>query len=103
MNIAEFLQSNPEIAESLQLTVNVNELKDFADYLIEKGKKERKEPEPEVLLTPKELANKFNVSLVTLWHWDKRGLTKPVRIGNAKRYRLSDVEKILSNESEASI
>jgi len=103
MNIAEILQNNPEIAESLQLTVNGTDLKDFADYLIEKGKEGRKEPEPEVLLKPKELASKFNISLVTLWHWDKRGLTKPIRIGNAKRYRKSDIEKLLKDEPETSI
>jgi len=54
--------------------------------------------EPEEYLTPQELADMLHVSLVTLWHWDQKGITKPLHIGNQKRYRKSDIEKIMQKE-----
>ena len=57
-----------------------------------------KKPEPEKLkekyLTVDQVCELLSVSRVTLWAWDKKKITKPVRIGNLKRYRLSDIEKI---------
>lgn len=52
--------------------------------------------EEEVYLTPQEFADALKVSLVTLWHWDGKGITRPLKIGNKKRYRKSDLEKILT-------
>jgi predicted DNA-binding transcriptional regulator AlpA len=54
--------------------------------------------EPEEYLTPQEMADTLHVSLVTLWHWDNKGITKPLRIGNQKRYRRSDIEKFMQKE-----
>lgn len=36
----------------------------------------------------------LDISRVTLWHLDKRGITHPIRLGNLKRYRLSDIESL---------
>jgi hypothetical protein len=49
----------------------------------------------EEYLTPAEMAQFLKVSMVTLWHWDKKGITRPLRVGNLKRYRKSDLEKII--------
>jgi len=49
----------------------------------------------EEYLTPTEMAQFLKISMVTLWHWDKKGITRPLRIGNLKRYRKSDLEKII--------
>jgi DNA-binding transcriptional MerR regulator len=35
------------------------------------------------------------IHISKLWHWDRKGITNPVRIGNAKRYRSSDLDKLL--------
>jgi hypothetical protein len=96
MNISEILKSNPEIAGNLTINVNANDLKEFAELCINRGKQEKPEPtNPEEYLTPAQFAEALQVSLVTLWSWDKKGITRPLRIGNAKRYRRSDLEKIL--------
>ena len=52
--------------------------------------------ETETYLTPQEVAEKLRVSLVTLWKYDRKGITKPVRIGGKRLYRSSDVEGILN-------
>ena len=96
MNLSEILKSNPELAGTLIIQVNDNDLKEFAELCINRGKQEKPEQkDPEEYLTPKQFADALQVSLVTIWAWDKKGITRPLRIGNAKRYRRSDLEKIL--------
>jgi Helix-turn-helix domain len=98
MSITEILKSNPEIEGNLIINVSASDLKDFAELCINRGKQEKPEPkDPEEYLTPNQFAEALQVSLVTLWSWDKKGITRPLRIGNAKRYRRSDLEKILCN------
>jgi len=53
--------------------------------------------EDDVYLTPSEMAQSLKISMVTLWHWDNKGITKPLRIGNLKRYKKSDLQKIMKN------
>ena len=48
----------------------------------------------EKLLTTNEFCEFLSISRVTLWQWDKKGLTNPVRIGNLKRYRVSDLNSL---------
>ena len=96
MSITEILKTNPELASNLTINVNASDLREFAKMCIEAGKQEKQEPiDQEEYLTPKQFAEALKVSLVTLWSWDNKGITKPLRIGNAKRYRRSDLEKIL--------
>lgn len=52
------------------------------------------QPEEEYL-TPSEMAQSLKISMVTLWHWDNKGITKPLRVGNLKRYRKSDLHNIM--------
>jgi Helix-turn-helix domain len=97
MNITEILKNNPELAENLTIKVNANDLRNLVELCISRGKQEKPEPtSPEEYMTPAQLAEALKVSLVTLWNWDKKGITRPLRIGNAKRYRRSDLEKILN-------
>lgn len=53
------------------------------------------EKEEEEYLTPSEMAQALKISMVTLWHWDKKGITHPLRVGNLKRYRKSDLKKMM--------
>jgi len=40
----------------------------------------------------------FTISRVTLWDWDRKGITDPVRLGKLKRYRLSDIEELIKKK-----
>lgn len=96
MSLIEILKNNPELAGNLIINVNAKDLEEFAELCINRGKQEKPEPTiPEEYLTPQQFADALQVSLVTLWNWDKKNITKPLKIGNAKRYRRSDLEKIL--------
>lgn len=47
------------------------------------------------LLTPKEAANKLNISITTLWKLRSTEGPKFVKIGKAIRYQLSDIKKFI--------
>jgi len=99
MSIIEILKTSPELAGTLTISTNAKDLQELAEYCIEKGRKEKPEPkDPEEYLTPAKYAEVLKISLVTLWSWDKKGITIPLRIGNKKLYRRSDLEKILCND-----
>jgi len=98
MSLTEILKSNPGLAPNLNITATASDLLEFAKVCIEAGRQEKPgQKEPEEYLTPAQFAEALQVSLVTLWSWDKKNITRPLRIGNAKRYRRSDLEKILCN------
>ena len=91
------LQTHPEIAKSITVNVNGNDLIVFAEKLISETSKKiqegiKKDSIPVTYLTRNETAKILNVSLTTLWHYDKKGILKPLRIGNKVRYKRSDVD-----------
>ena len=51
-------------------------------------------PNRENYLTTDQVCEMLSVSRPTLWTWDKKKILNSVRIGNAKRYRLSDIESL---------
>lgn len=49
----------------------------------------------EELLRPKDVARIFNISVKTLWEWQRKGLIKAVRLPTGKlRYPKSEVERL---------
>lgn len=49
----------------------------------------------ETYLTTEKVHEMLSVSLTTLWRWEKRGYLVPISYGGQKRYRKSDVERII--------
>lgn len=49
----------------------------------------------DMLITPEQAADTLKVSKVTLWRWEKSGYLIPISIGGKKRYRNSDIAKII--------
>ena len=44
---------------------------------------------------------KLKVSSATLWRWKKCGYLVPVRLGSFDRYRISDIETLMSQKGGA--
>ncbi len=84
-NTAPTFENLPENVQ--QLREEISELKALITEI--------KIPLIEEYLTTDQLCNILGISKVCLWNWDKKGITRPIRIGNLKRYRRSDLEKIL--------
>ena len=97
----QVLKENPELAKSVRFEITGSDLltvnDEYARRAVE-AEKAKKIPAPEEYLTGEEYANILKISRVTLWSYDKKGITNPVRIGNSKRYRRSDIEKFFRNK-----
>ena len=60
-------------------------------------------PDAEVLLTPKEVAQRFHVNPKTVTRWAKAGKLTPIRtLGGHRRYRESEVLERLREYKESS-
>jgi excisionase family DNA binding protein len=72
------------------------ELVDRGRFLLERNR------ESETLLTPSEVANLFRVDPKTVTRWAKSGKLTAIRtLGGHRRYRKSEVEKLLSERVES--
>ena len=84
---------------NVKLEVSGKDLLLFSNELINRAKSELSQAEAaaraEKYLTKEEVKNLFSVCDATLWHWNKRGYLKTIKIGNKVRYRQSDTRKIL--------
>lgn len=101
--MTEFLSTlEKEPNANVQLIVTLSDLKEFATSLIKElaDEKSNSKEKEELLLTTSQVANKLQCDPSTLWRWAKVGYLVPIRVGQKKRYRLSDINKIL-NEKEA--
>ena len=95
------LSNNPELAQNIKIEVSGADLLAFANYLQIQSKEEGAKSKSKIIeeyLTPAQFAEALQISLVTLWSWDKKEITKPLHIGGQKRYRRSDLEKIMKHK-----
>ena len=94
MNITEIIKTNPNIT----FNIGSEELKTFANNIVKQTLEATKQPPPpqqsEIFLTGKEVDQKLKISRVTRHQWEKKGILQFIRIGNLKRYKLSDIENI---------
>ena len=93
------IKNSLENRGNITISISPEELKKFGESLI-KETQQRNEEKQEVstkLITVNQVCKMLAVSRVTLWDWDKKGITDPVRLGNLKRYRLSDIEELIKN------
>lgn len=55
---------------------------------------QKKDDSQNRLLTRDEVCKMLNVSRTTLWHWNKIGYLRNVKIGKSVFYRASDINKV---------
>lgn len=95
-NLIEILQKEKS---SIKLEVSGEDLLEFSNDLINHAKNELSaeiaEANKERYLTKDEVREICGVCDATLWHWNKKGYLKVIKVGNKVRYRMSDVRQIL--------
>lgn len=83
----------------LTITVRLSDLVEANKGLIEETKRELehslKASKSETYLTREKVMEILEVSPTTLWRWEKCGYLIPISIGSKRRYRHSDIMKIL--------
>ena len=81
---------------NINITVSFEDLSKFGRYLIDETKKEyEKLKEEEQYISPKETAKMLDVTIATLYRWHKQNYLNHIEIGGKRKYRLSDIKKIL--------
>ena len=86
----------------LNITVKASDLTEMARFCVLEAKREIQQDltdaATEKYLTPKATADVFGVDASTLWRWNKRNYLNHVSVGGLRRYRKSDIDKILEGK-----
>lgn len=53
------------------------------------------------LLTTDEVCDLLSISRVTVWHWEKKGILRSIRLGNLKRFRRADIDDLINQKRGA--
>jgi hypothetical protein len=84
---------------TINLTVTVGDLLEMVEHCISTTQKSLEQiitdEATEKYLSIDKTAELLEVNKSSLWRWDKRNYLKPISIGGKRRYRMSDVKKIL--------
>lgn len=80
------------------LVISASDLMDVISNIGTSIAKEFLPKKEERYLSPNDAAKKLSVDPSTLYRWDKSGYLKAIKIGNKKRYRLSDIEQLMGEK-----
>ena len=85
--------------ESLTLSIKAGELVEAIDYCINKTRRDLEQlitdANSETYPSPDQVSKMLDVTKPTLWRWSKQNYLVPIEIGGRRRYKMSDVRKIL--------
>jgi excisionase family DNA binding protein len=94
-NIAELAKTCPE----LTINVKLGELIEAVEHCVNSTRTNLEQiiqdEAQEKYLSIEKTAELLEVDKSTLWRWDKSNYLKPIALGGKRRYRMSDVKKIL--------
>lgn len=98
MNILQFTEQYPE----LNITIKAGDLKEAIEHCVKMTCKELEQKETdtdaETYSSPDQVAKNLDVSKSTLWRWAKQNYLVPIEVGGKRRYRMSDIKKILEGK-----
>jgi hypothetical protein len=99
-NILELAKANPGI----NITISLGELIEAVEYCVNTSRKSLEqiisEEQAEKYISIDKTAELLDVDKSTLWRWSKSSYLIPLSIGGKRRYRLSDINKILEKDLE---
>lgn len=94
-NIAELAGTCPEI----NVTIKLGELISGIEYCVNSTRSNLEQilqdESQEKYLSPQKTAELLECAASTLWRWNKSNYLKPILLGGKRRYRMSDIKKIL--------
>lgn len=96
-NLIELAKACPDAI----ISVKVGDLIEANEALVAKTKEQLEQlitdSATETYPSRQKVAEILDVDLSTLHRWAKRGLLEPIEIGGKRRYRMSDVRRMLNN------
>ncbi len=97
VNIIELAKVCPDAI----ISIKVGDLIEANETLINRTKEQLEQivtdANTETYPSREKVAELLDVDKSTLWRWAKRGLLVPIEIGRKRRYRMSDVRRMLNN------
>ena len=104
VNMEELFNILSEGKAHVRVEMDAADLKAFSDELIRRAKDELgsmvEAARKERMLSKAEVKELFGVCDATLWHWDRKGILKPVKTGNKVLYPEYDVRKALGQRNK---
>ena len=98
MNYSNLVQVAKECPE-LQITIKLGDLVEANTLLIGEVKRELEQTiadqNAETYPSREKVMEIMDVSSATLWRWQKIGYLVPLNVGGKRRYRMSDVKRVL--------
>ncbi len=90
------------LGNNFTVAIKLEDLVEFHREVLADVKKELEaqvvEEREERYLSIKQVCELLSIDASTLWRWRKRGYLVPVSIGGKRRYRLSEIKKILGSD-----
>ena len=95
MRIQELSREN-----NIMVSVGITDLKEFALDIILQTKRELEDlviaQKSETYVSRQRTAEMLDVDSTTLWRWAKRNYLVPATVGGKKRYKMSDINRMLN-------
>lgn len=102
MNYTNLVQV-AQICPDMTIAVKLNDLVEFGNILISNTKSELEQlitdQNAETYLSSNKVMEMIGVSTTTLWRWQKTGYLVPINVGGKRRYRKSDVMRIIEGDN----
>ncbi len=99
-NIIQLAKECPDLTVSIKLS----ELVEANTILIQETKRELEQiiadQNTETYPSREKVMEILGVSSATLWRWNKMGYLSPLNVGGKRRYRMSDVKRILGGDTQ---
>ena len=104
VNMEELFNILSEGKAHVRVEMDAADLKAFSDELIRRAKDELgsmvEAARKERMLSKTEVKELFGVCDATLWHWDRKGILKPIKTGNKVLYPEHEVRKALGQRNQ---
>jgi hypothetical protein len=99
-NFFEFLSQNPNV----NFTISANHLKEAIEFCVSKTRQDLEQQltdaATETYPSPTQVAKILDVDKSTLWRWSKSGYLTPIEIGGKRRYKMSDINRLLQKNNK---
>lgn len=102
-NIIQLAKEFPNVT----ITIKLSDLVEANTILIHETKRELEQlitdQNTETYPTREKVMEILGVSSATLWRWAKIGYLSPLNVGGKRRYRMSDVRRILEGDTQKGV
>lgn len=94
-DLIQLAKECPGLTVSIKLTDLVEANKELIEETKRNLQQTLEDAKSEEYLLREKVIEWLEVSATTLWRWEKCGYLIPIAVGNKKKYRMSDIQKIL--------